>query len=182
MEELMATVRADSANWRLFGGGGLALGGLLWLIATVVPGAPGWLGGVALIVIAAALVFVAFGQTGSNGAVGASLPGKISLVVFALGWLLLGINAFVPLGATVALIAAILVIVGGFASAWFIFSRRVAKGAAGWVLFVTAVFGLIYFAPKLGVTFISGGWIVIVLAVLYLVTGVLYLFNNRRVG
>ena len=178
----MSTVNADSANWRLFGGGGLILGGLLWLIAALIPGAPGWLGGVALVIIAAALVFVAIGQTGSNGAVGASVPGKISLVVFALGWLLLGISAFVDLGSTVALIAAILVIVGGFASAWFIFSRRVAKGAAGWVLFVTAVFGLIYFAPALGVTFISGSWIAIVLAALYLVTGVLYLFNSKKVG
>jgi len=178
----MSTVNADSANWRLFGGGGLILGGLLWLIAALIPGTPGWLGGVALIVIAAALVFVAFGQTGSNGAVGASVPGKISLVVFALGWLLLGISAFVALGSAVTLIAAILVVVGGFASAWFIFQRRVAKGAAGWVLFVTAVFGLIYFAPTFGVTFISGSWIVIVLAALYLVTGLLYLFNSKKVG
>jgi hypothetical protein len=57
-------------------------------------------------------------------------------------------------------------VVGGFASAWFIFKGRAAKGTAGWILFVTAVFGLLYFAPTLGVTILTGSWIAIFIVVL----------------
>ena len=83
----MVEVTERSANWRLFGGGGLLVGGLLLLLAALLPfaGTPVavtfWLGVVGILLVGIALFFVAFGQTGSNGAVGASTWGKLVLVL-----------------------------------------------------------------------------------------------------
>ena len=61
----MVTVDRDSANWRLFGGGGLAIGGLLWLIAVIVTAVQAgpissWLWIIGVTVVGVALFFVAF--------------------------------------------------------------------------------------------------------------------------
>lgn len=189
----MATVDKDSANWRLFGGGGLLVGGLLWLIAAIVgyaaPGPIGlWLGLIGVLVVGIALFFVAFGETGSNGAVGASGLGKVALVVFGAGWviyavtLLLGALSVTSLD-IVAKIAAVLIIVGGVVSALVIYQRNVAHGAARWVLFAPVLIGIVWaIAGPLGWVSFGGWWLAAVLAALFAVTGLLYLLNRKDVG
>ncbi len=90
----MANVSTRTANWRLLGGGGLIVGGILWVLHLVLVQAGvlslvPWLFAIALLVIAVALAFVAFGETGSNGAVGKDVLGKAALIVYAAGFLLL---------------------------------------------------------------------------------------------
>ncbi len=183
----MANVTTRTANWRLFGGGGLALGGLLWTLSWTlamakVPTVPSWLFVVGLIIVAVALVFVAFGETGSNGAVGKYTLGKLALVLYAAGWLLLGVSAAQYLGSVVAGIAGVLIIVGGFAAAYTVYQKHVAKGAARAILFAPAVLGTFY-ALGLWIPEIGGlVWLSLPIALAFLVTGVLYLFNDRRIG
>ena len=183
----MANVSSRTANWRLLGGGGLILGGILWTLHAVLVQAGilslgPWLYVVALIVVAVALVLVAFGETGSNGAVGDWVLGKAALIVYAAGFLLLAVNAAAALGATVVAIAAVLVILGGLVSAYAINKKGVAKGAARWFLFIPAVVGALL---AIGVAFVPAlnlWWLGLALAVLLGITGVLYLFNSRKLG
>ena len=183
----MANVSSRTANWRLFGGGGLILGGILWTLHLVLVQAGilalgPWLFVIALLVIAVGLVLVAFGETGSNGAVGKYLLGKIALVVYAAGFLLLAVNAAVALGTVVVAIAALFVIAGGLLSAYAIYQKAVAKGAARWFLFLPAVIGALW---AIGLAFVAAlqlWWLGLVLALLLAITGALYLFNSRKLG
>lgn len=178
----MASVTSKTANWRLFGGSALIIAAIVWLIALAVT-APAWVLALAWIILAAGLVIVAFGQTGGNGAVGKYVLGKVALVVFAAGWVLLAIDKLYPLGAIVLVFAALFIIVGGLVSAWAIERKSVAKGAAQWVLFLPAVVGAIWVAgllsPMLAVT---GSWLEWALAILFGITGALYLLNDRKLG
>jgi hypothetical protein len=183
----MATVSSRTANWRLFGGGGLILGGIVWTLHTVLVQAGvlalgPWPYVIALIIVSVALVLVAFGETGSNGAVGNYLLGKIALIIYAAGFLLFAVNAAAALGATVVAIAAVLVIAGGLGSAYAIHRKGVAKGAARWVLLIPAVVGALWAIGAAFVAALSLWWLGLVLAVLLGITGVLYLFNSRRLG
>jgi hypothetical protein len=184
----MANVSTRTANWRLFGGGGVLVGALLWTLhlilvqAGVLTLGP-WLFVIGLVLIAIGFALVAFGETGSNGAVGKSTLGKAALVAYALGFLLLAVDAPAHLGTTVQAIAAILLIIGGLVSAYVIFQKGVAKGIARWFLFVPAVVGALWAIGFFGVAAISAlTWLALVLAILLLVTGVLYLFNDRKMG
>jgi hypothetical protein len=185
----MATVTKKTANWRLFGGGGLLVAGVLWfisiaLLAANVVASTAWLGAIALLILVIGLVFVAFGQTGSNGAVGGSTLGRIVLVLFAVGWLLWVINSFVAIGAVLSAIAAILIAVGGLLSAWFVYRAGVAKGAASWILFVTALESALLAVGTEGWVQGLGAstWLSILVAALFALTGLLYLFNDRKMG
>ena len=194
----MATVNRESANWRLFGGGGLIVGGLLWLIGQAlslvlasVSVVPPFVVAVGILVIAIALFFVAFGETGSNGAVGASLFGKIVLVVLGAGWVIfsvLQVTAAIGLSSPVALkfAAGILVIAGGVLSTFAIYERGVARGAARWVLAVPTVISIAWVIIAFGwidVSFTPIDTIVgLVLSLAYVATGVLYLLNRKDVG
>jgi hypothetical protein len=184
-------VNAESANWRLLGGGGLILGGVLSLVATILGSvAPGaivpWLYIVAFLVLGAALVFVAFGQTGSNGAVGNSIFGKYSLVAYAAGWVLAAVFLLlgqfgVAIASVTSWIIAVLLVVGGILSAIAICQKGVARGAAQWALFAPAIFGIVYVLAVQGI--IPGGlWVDLILAVLFALTGVLYLLNTKKIG
>ena len=183
----MANVSTRTANWRLLGGGGLIVGGILWVLHLVLVQAGvlslgPWLFAIALLVIAVALAFVAFGETGSNGAVGKDVLGKAALIVYAAGFLLLALNAAANLGTAVAAIAALAVILGGLVSAYAIYRKGVAKGAARWFLFLPAVIGALW---AIGLAFVAAlqvWWLALVLALLLLVTGALYLFNDRKIG
>jgi hypothetical protein len=186
-------VDKDSANWRLFGGGGLLAGGLIWLVGAIVAiVAAGpiafWLGLIGVLLVGVALFFVAFGQTGSNGAVGASLFGKIVLVVFGVGYLLVAasllLSAFgVGVSGIVGIVAGAFVIFGGLISAYAIFQRGVARGAAKWVLFVPAVLGVLFaFTSLFGLLSFGGGWPFLVLGLGFAVTGLLYLLNRKDAG
>jgi hypothetical protein len=192
----MATVNRETANWRLFGGGGLIVGGLLWLIGQVlvlaaVSVVPAFVVAVAILVISVALFFVAFGETGSNGAVGASLAGKVVLVVLALGWLffvVLGVTEAIGLSSPSVLkyLAGTLVVAGGILSTFAIYQRGIARGAARWVLAVPTVISIVWAILAfgwIGGEFSSIDTIVgVLLAVAYAATGLLYLLNRREVG
>jgi hypothetical protein len=188
----MATVDKDSANWRLFGGGGLLVGGLLWLIAELVnlAGAASvgtWIGIVGVLLVGVALFLVAFGETGSNGAVGASVFGKIALVVFGVGWVLYGLVwllAAIGVAAPDVLktIAGVLVVLGGLFSAFIIYQRNVARGAARWVLFAPVLWGVLFVIAALGWVSLTGWWLGAILGLLFAITGLLYLLNRKDVG
>src|SRR5690606_1957730 len=89
----MTTVDKDTANWRLYGGGGLLVGGLLWLVGLILSAAAGmpdvgrWVIVIGIVVIAVGFFLVGYGQTGSNGAVGNNVMGKVGLWAAALGFL-----------------------------------------------------------------------------------------------
>lgn len=185
-------VNDRSANWRLFGGGGLALGGLLQLIAGVLEiTAPGFTAVVllclGLTVSGAAYFFVAFGQTGSNGAVGALTWGKIVLAIagaaLALISLVVALAVFaevnlpaVTLGA-LSIIYVIATILGSVA----IFGRGVAEGIAKWALFLPSGWAILEVLVSFGVFGESTGWIDIVFGLLLLLTGLSYLFNKTNI-
>ena len=179
----MANVSSRTANWRLFGGGGLIVGGILWTLHFVLVQAGilalgPWLFVIALLVIAVALALVAFGETGSNGAVGKYVIGKVALVVYAAGFLLFAVNAATALGSVVVAIAALLVVAGGLLSAYAIYQKGVAKGAARWFLFLPAVVGALW---AVGIAFVAAlqlWWLGLLLAI----TGALYLLNSRKIG
>jgi len=146
---------------------------------------------VGILVVAIALCFVAFGETGSNGAVGASVFGKIVLVGLALGWLVftvLQITAAIGLSSPAPLkyVAGMLVIAGGILSTFAIYERGVARGAARWVLAVPTLFSILWVIITFGwidVSFTAFDTIAgLVLSLAYVGTGVLYLLNRRDVG
>jgi hypothetical protein len=184
-------VDSRSANWRLFGGGGLVLGGLLWflgVVLTAIGAGPmgAWLSIVGVLVVGVALFLVAFGQTGSNGAVGASVFGKVALVAFGIGWILFD---FIALLATLTIagpdvllyVAVALVIGGGVLAAIAIFRRGVARGIARWVIAVPVAWGVVWAIHALGwVSLIDPAILAGVLAALYAVTGLLYLLNRKQ--
>lgn len=184
----MATVDKDSANWRLFGGGGMLLGGLLWLIGVIAGGGVGlWLVAIGILLVGVAQFFVAFGQTGSNGAVGASLAGKLALVAFGLGWVVFAAGIMfasfsMAFPTALTIIVGVLIVLGGLASAFLIYSRGVARGAARWVLFLPVLWGVLYVISLLGWVAVGGRWIGAVLAALFAITGLLYLLNRKDIG
>lgn len=184
----MSNVSADTANWRLFGGGGIALGALLWLIAAIVGPSSElilWLNLLALLLIAAGFFFVAWGQTGSNGAVGNLLWGKLALWAVALGFLLYAVFVLlfliqVAYVTELATIGWVLITLGAIAAAVAISTKGVAKGVAKFALFGPAILFLLYTIGALfGVAALGESWVTIVTAVLLLLTGVVYVLNGR---
>ncbi len=149
----MVQVNERSANWRLLGGGGLLLGGILVAAGVLLPlggvatvGA--WLAAIGTLVIGVALFFVAFGETGSNGAVGASVFGKAVLVIAGAAYALLGLLAILGLLGIVlpAVLTTALTIIGLvflLLSAIAVFRGGVAKGLARWFLFLPAILGIL---------------------------------------
>jgi hypothetical protein len=187
----MVEVTERSANWRLFGGGGLLVGGLLLLLAALLPyaGTPGtvtfWLYVVGILLVGIALFFVAFGQTGSNGAVGASVWGKLMLVIAGIAAIVtaliavlgnFGITALAVISPFVAIVFAVALVLSAVA----IFGRGVAKGIAKWILFLPAVWSVIAVINAYA-SFDSVGFIPIVFSVLVLLAGAAYLFNKLDV-
>lgn len=185
----MVEVTERSANWRLFGGGGLLVAGVLWVVSTLlvqggmnVPAA--WLSVVVFLLLAAAHLFLAFGQTGSNGIVGGLGWGKAALVIAAVGWAVWGVVellAILGTGSlpTILVIAGALIVLGGFLAAIAIAGRGVAKGIAKWILFVPVLWSAFWLVAALGPLLTIGTWWVeLVLGLLYALTGLFYLFNK----
>lgn len=185
----MTNIDKDTANWRLFGGGGLLVGGLLWTIGVVLQMASAggadllkWLGIIAYIVIAVGLALVAWGQTGSNGAVGNDKLGKVALFAAALGFLLLALVGIVPsLGGTVMTwITAILIVLGLIVAAVRIQQKGVARGLGVWALFLVALLALLHFLGALDLVLaLKETWVGLVLGISVLLTGLLYLLNKK---
>lgn len=183
----MAIISGRTANWRLFGGGGLIVGGLLWAVHAIlvmfgVLALGQWLFVVALILIAVGLVLVALGETGSNGAVGRWMLGKIALIAFAAGFFFVALNAAAQFDVLVSKIAGVIIVVAGIAAAYAVFRKAVAHGAARWFLFVPVAASIPwvigFFTPDVYPVW----WIPLVLAVLLGLTGGLYLLNSRKIG
>jgi len=177
----MAGVSARTANWRLFGGSALLIAGILLVLAYFATSLS-FLTPLGYLVLAAGLVIVAFGQTGGNGAVGKDTLGRVALVVYAAGWVLLAIAALVALPAGARVIAGLFIIVGGLVSAWAIYRSGVAKGAARWILFLPAVVGAIWALSYITAALALPAWFALILAILFAVAGALYLLNDRKLG
>jgi hypothetical protein len=175
----MARVTSRTANWRLFGGSALIIAAILWILFLAT--SLNWLQVLAFLVLAAGLIIVAFGQTGGNGAVGKYVLGKVALVLFAAGWVIFAINALISVG-NLLVIGALLIIVAGLISAWAIERKSVAKGAARWIMFLPAVVGALAFAAFVFPSLTTSAWVLYVLAVLFGITGALYLLNDRKIG
>lgn len=183
----MANITSRTANWRLFGGIGLIVGGLLWTLHIVLVQARllatgPWIFLVALLVIAVALVPLAFGETGSNGIVGNYTLGKLALAIYAAGFVLFAVNGAASLGDVVVAIAAALLIIGGLVSAYAIYRKRVAKGAARAFLFLPALVGTLWAIGVAWAPALSLWGIQIAFALLLAIAGGLYLVNSRRIG
>ena len=189
----MSNISARTANWRLFGGGGLIVGGALLLVVYVlvlaqqaVPAV--WLTVLAYLVIAVGLALVAFGETGSNGAVGNLAWGKIALVAAGIGFALYSVyllalllGALLP--AFLVYLAVILSAVGLVLGAVAVQQKGVARGPAAFILFVPAAFAVLWLlGVLLTIPVLSGDLVSLGLALSFLVTGVLYLLNPKSVG
>lgn len=184
----MATVDNDTANWRKFGGGGLLVGGLLWLLAVILgqAGMAGdvskWLGIIGLIVVAIGFFLVAWGQTGSNGAVGDSMLGKVGLWAAALGtllWALLPLFG-VAIAGTWGWVVAVLVVVGTLLAAIAIMQKGVARGLAQWAMFLVFLLALLYFLGVVGGVAALANWVIgLVFAIVVALTGLIYLLNRK---
>jgi hypothetical protein len=179
-------VNERSANWRLLGGGGLLLGGVLIAVGGVFP-LGGWLAAIGILLVGVALFFVAFGETGSNGAVGASTLGKAVLIIAGAAFALLGLFAILALLGIVlpAVLVSVLKIIGLvflLLSAIAILRRGVAKGFAKWFLFLPAIWGLLVGIDTF--TDLDAGfqWLALVWGILLALTGLTYLFNKLNAG
>jgi hypothetical protein len=60
--------------------------------------------------------------------------------------------------------------------------RNVARGAARWILFAPVLWGVLFVIAALGWITLTGWWLGGVLALLFAITGLLYLMNRRDVG
>jgi hypothetical protein len=180
-------VNERTANWRIFGGGGLVLGGLLWLIVTLVAigGAlDTWLRIIAFIALAVAGFMLAFGQTGSNGIVGGSVLGKLGFVAFGIGFALLALVpllgvAGVALPAGLATVGIVLIAIGGVIGAIVTYQKGVARGVARWIFFVPAVIAVVWMLTTLGLVALASNVLTILLALAYALAGVAFLLNRR---
>ncbi len=179
-------INERTANWRLFGGGGLILGGLLWLIVAIIGegGIGMWLQIVAFIALAIAGFMLAFGQTGSNGVVGGSVLGKIAFVAFGIGFAILALVpllalAGVALPAELSIVAIVLIALGAIVGAIVAFQKGVARGIAKWIFFVPAVLALVWLFVTLGWVALGGNILVILLSLALALAGVAYLLNRK---
>ena len=177
----MAGVTARTANWRLFGGSALVIAAVLWLLGYMTPALP-LLVPFSFIVLAAGLVILAFGQSGGNGAVGKDVLGKVALVAYAAGWVILAVVRLGIAPTAFVTLAAILIVVAGPLSAWIIYKRRIAKGAAGWIMFLPTIVAAIWALASLAPSISLPALVVLLVPILFGVTGALYLLNDRRLG
>lgn len=184
----MATVGKNTANWRLYGGGGLLVGGILWLLSVVLgqAGVSGdvtmWLFIIGMIVVAIGFFLVAWGQTGSNGAVHNSMLGKVGLAAASLGALLWGLLPIfnVPVAGTWLGIIAVLIVVGTLLGAIVIMQKGVARGIAKWAMFAVFLLALLYFLGQMGSVAALASWVIaLVFAIVVALTGLLYLLNKK---
>lgn len=182
----MSNIGKNTANWRLYGGGGLLLGGVLWLLALIIGQGGGgdlvtWLTIIGLIIVAIGFFFVAWGETGSNGAVGGNVLGKVGLWAAALGTLLWALTPLFGASASgLGWLIAILVVVGTLVAAVVIMQKGVARGLATWAMFLVFLLALLFFIGLVGaVAALANSVIAIIFAIVVALTGLLYLLNKK---
>jgi hypothetical protein len=149
---------------------GLAI--VLQLLAVAFP----YLGPLAHLAIAVALIVLAVGAVNSTVA-------KIALFAGGVGWLLLGILGFgLALPAPLTLIAAVLASLGMLIGAIVVYVGKEVTNTAALAFVITAIVGLIYLLPTLGVTAL--GAISLLIAIVFaaglIITGVLFRRTERR--
>jgi len=175
---------AVRTRWRTWGGGALAAGGLLWLFATftgltaitVVALIASLL---AILAVGMGLLFVGYGTSGTDGAVGDSAFGRAALSSFSAGYLLLGLSggasAFgVAITELLPLLAGLLIVVGGPLAAVAVFRAGVVTGIPRWLLFLPAGWGILYAVSIFGLLPIGGVLLPAILGALFAVTGLGY--------
>jgi len=181
----MSQVNQSTANWRLFGGGGLAVGGLLYALVSLL-GKDGdkdvfWLGVIAFAVVGVGFFFVAYGETGGNGAVGDSDTGKLALFITAGLFLLYALLLILlrqgsDIDSSILRLIQIATVVALAWSALEISRKDVAKGLAA-----VALFGVAAWAAIIQILVWAGEydwWAAFILGLALLATGVLYVLNN----
>ncbi|MEO6941769.1 MAG: hypothetical protein ABI238_06370 [Terrimesophilobacter sp.] len=178
----------NTANWRLYGGGGMLVGGVFWAIMEILAAGgtatdvAKWLGIIGLIVVAIGFFLVGWGETGSNGAVGNSMLGKVGLSAAALGTLLWGLLPIfnVPVAGNWSWVIAILIVVGTLLGAIAIMQKRVARGLAKWAMFLVFLLALIFFLGVVGGVGALANWVIgLIFAIVVALTGLLYLLNRK---
>jgi len=181
----MNIVNKSTANWRLFGGGGLAIGGFLYALAYLLNKDGDkdvfWMWVISLAIIGIGFFFVGYGETGSNGAVGGSSTGKLALFITA-GLFLLSalLDILVHNGSDVdSSIFDVIQIATIVALAWSaleISNKNVAKGNAAIVLFVVAAWAA--FIQIMDWSDNLDWWQFFVYGLTILGTGILYVLND----
>lgn len=184
----MATVDNKSANWRLYGGGGLLVGGVLWILSIILVQAATsaelgkWLLFFGLLVVAVGFFVLAWGQTGSNGVVGGNMLGKVGLWAAAIGFLLWALATIVAGMATSTLfvIVALLIVIGTFMAAIGIMQKGIAKGLGKWAMFLVFLLALLFFLGVVASVAALTNWVVaLIFAIVVALTGLIYLMNRR---
>ena len=184
----MATVDKNTANWRLYGGGGLFVGGILWVISDILVASATaadvakWLGIIGLIIVAIGFFLVGWGETGSNGAVGNNLLGKLGLAAASLGALLWGLLPIfsVAVSGTWLWVIAVLLVLGTLAGAYAITRKKVARGLAKWAMYAVFLLALLYFLGATGGVAALANWVIgLIFAIVVALTGLFYLLNRK---
>lgn len=185
----MTTVDKDTANWRLYGGGGLLVGGLLWLVGLILAGVADmsdvgrWVGVIGVVVVAIGFILVAWGQTGSNGAVGNNMVGKVGLWAAALGFLAWQLLPLIEIGGEwLDWLVLVLVGLGSLIAAVIILQKGVARGLAKWMMFVVAIVAIVFLLGTSGVLEMDASMVDIlgyIFAAIVALTGLVYVLNKK---
>lgn len=187
---MASRVTERSANWRIFGGGGMLAGGLLWLIALIVAAAgaggpiPAWLTALGYLLLGVSGFFLAFGQTGSNGVVGGSVLGKLGFVAFGIGFILLGLVPLIgstgtslPAGTTT--FAVVLMVLGGIVGAIVTYQKGIARGVARWFFAVPIAISVVWLLATSNILAIAGNILPLLVAVAFALAGLVLMLNRR---
>lgn len=182
----MSQVNQSTANWRLYGGGGLGVGGGLVALATLLGKDSSddiwfWLYIIGLAAAGIGLFFVARGETGSNGAVGADQTGKLALYaaggLFVLeAFLLFLVHEGNNVDSSLFDIIQLVTIVALGVAAYSIANKGVAKGLAALALYAVAGWALVIQILDWADEY--NWWTAFILGLTLLGTGVLYVLNN----
>ncbi|WP_332642425.1 hypothetical protein [Aeromicrobium sp.] len=181
----MTDINQSTANWRLFGGGGLALGGFLYALTYILvrDGSyeTSWLGVISLAIAGVGFFFVAYGQSGSNGAVGASPTGKLALYATAALFLLDALLRILAqdgsdIDSKIFDIHQLATVAALSWAAYEVSKRGVTEGNAS-----IALFGVASWAALVQILNWAGGygwWQAFALGLSILATGILYVLND----
>lgn len=156
----------------------LIIAGALLLLAIILPLAGlavSWLGGLAYLVLAVALIVFAI------GGVNAMLT-KVLLIVSGVGWALLALGAFgLALPGVLVTIAALVAGIGTVVAAIVLYVGKEIRNTPALLFIITAVLGLLVLLPSFGVAALAGTLytiIAVAFAVGLIVTG--YLFTRKE--
>jgi hypothetical protein len=194
----MAKAESNLSTWRMYGGGGLLVGGFLWLVAVIVGNVASstdtafrWVELVGLIVVGLGFIVLAIGRSGSNGVVGKNLVGKIALWVAAFGFLVWGIwDIFTTsfpdtskLPGVAQWIIAIAIFLGTVVAAAIIQLNGTARIIGKWALYAVALLALLFLLlPVFGITALDVWWVGFIFAIVTALTGLAYLLNPGAAG